>query len=31
LAREGQVDVALVRKAISDLGVDTEKANPAAT
>ena len=29
LARDGQLDVTVVKKAIADLGVDPEKANPA--
>jgi pyruvate dehydrogenase E1 component len=29
LAREGRVDVTVVQRAIKDLGIDPEKANPA--
>jgi len=29
LAREGQLDVAVVKKAIKDLNINTEKPNPA--
>ena len=31
LAREGKVEVAVVQKAIKDLGINPEKPNPAIT
>jgi len=31
LAREGKIDVAVVKKAIKDLNINTEKPNPAVS